>query len=220
MKTIVSKLLIGGAAALALLATPATSFAATPTPVVATRPSPEEIGEKTTLLALSKATADLTGIAPYTIAKELRDGKSLTEIAASKGKTADEVIAQARTTLSTWTTRAVARGAMTQQRADALLARFDKFAPAAMARTDVGTEARTTAARAALIQATAEVTGLTPRGVLGELRAGKSIAQIAEAAGKTTDDVLRKLAELQQDRNAAVNDAARQLVDQPGAGLP
>jgi hypothetical protein len=45
--------------------------------------------------------------------------------------------------------------------------------------------------KAALIRATASVAGLTADQVATELRAGKSLAQIAQAAGKTADDVIK-----------------------------
>lgn len=41
-----------------------------------------------------------------------------------------------------------------------------------------------------LVRATAEVTGLRPREVVAELRAGKSLEQVAVANGKTAQDVI------------------------------
>lgn len=53
----------------------------------------------------------------------------------------------------------------------------------------------------ALIKVTADVTGLQPKDVLTELRAGKSLAQIAQEKGKTADDII----------NAVVNKAKARL---------
>ncbi len=40
-------------------------------------------------------------------------------------------------------------------------------------------------------RATADVTGMKPKDVLAEVRAGKSLAQIAQEHGKTADDVIK-----------------------------
>ena len=63
------------------------------------------------------------------IGEQLRDGKSLEQIAQSKGKTAAEVIAAARTSVKAQLDKAVANGRLTQQPADQALAQFDAQAP-------------------------------------------------------------------------------------------
>lgn len=227
-KTLLTRIAASGALALALLGVSTPAHAATsPTtlPIAGVfaqqKPQlPAEIGDKLVLVALTRATADLTGQSVYAVTKLLRDGQSLTAIAAASGKTSAEVIATARATISTRLARAVTNGVITQQRADVGIAAFDQLAPAQVARTDVGTATRSAAARAALIQATAEVTGLSPKTIIAELKGGKTIAQIAQSQGKTAADVLAKLAELQQTRTTAVTDEARHLVEEPGAGRP
>jgi hypothetical protein len=76
------------------------------------------------------------------------------------------------------------------------------------------------AAAAALIKATADATGLTQREVLAELKAGKSLAQIAQEHGKTADDILAKARELLQNRQQELLDRLRDLINQPGLRAP
>jgi len=62
------------------------------------------------------------------------------------------------------------------------------------------------------------VTGLQPAEVRAELRAGKSLAQIAQEHGKSGDDVLAKLREQGQQRLDQALDRAKDLINQPGLG--
>lgn len=70
----------------------------------------------------------------------------------------------------------------------------------------------------ALIKASAEVTATQPKDVLAALRDGKSLAQYAQAHGKTADDILAKLRELGQQRLDKALDRAKDLIDKPGLG--
>jgi uncharacterized protein (DUF433 family) len=178
-------------------------------------------------LMLGRATADVTGLKPKDVLAELRAGKSLAQIAQAHGKTADDVIAAARTKLADRLSQAVANNRLTQARADAMLAGFDQNAPQVINDTTLGQKAtqrfKQRAARnhpvaAGLVKATAEVAGLQPKDVLAELRAGKSLAQIAQAHGKTADDILAKARELGEARLDKALDRAKELIDQPGLG--
>jgi hypothetical protein len=92
--------------------------------------------------ALARATADTTGLSPREIAQGLRGGKSLAQIAQSKGKSADAVVAAARAKLAGRLDKAVADKKITRERADAALAAFDRQAPALMNSTELGKPAR------------------------------------------------------------------------------
>ncbi len=172
---------------------------------------------------LIKATADVTGMQPSDVLAELRTGKSLAQIAQEKGKTAAEVTSAARTALQQRLDAAVKSGRLTQARADALLQRFDQDAPPVVADTTLGARLGGRAAgrarllgRAALVQATATVTGLTPEQVRQELRAGKSLAQIAQDKGKTADDIIAELRKQGEARLARWLERAREQLNRPG----
>jgi uncharacterized protein (DUF433 family) len=235
-----SKLVIGiagGALALALasgavLAGPATQEStmaqaqatATPAPKPSVaRPQARQALAKRLVLLLSRATADISGIKPREVLAGLRDGKSLAQIAQEHGKTDKDVIAAARAKLDQQLKQAVAKGRLTQERADTLLSQFDQAAPQVVSDQNLAQKARRAAAKkapiaAGLIKATAEVTGIQPKEVLAELRAGKSLAQVAQEHGKTGDDILAKLRELSQQQLDKGLDRAKELIDKPGLG--
>jgi len=174
-------------------------------------------------LMLGRATADVTGLAPKDVLAEVRSGKSLDQVAQAHGKTAADVIGAARAKLDSRLKQAVTNGRLTQARADAMLAQFDQSAPQVMSAQNLGQRIRQRAARqhpvaAGLVKATADVTGLTPKDVLAQLRAGKSLTQIAQTYGKTADDILAKARELGQQRLDKALDRAKDLVNQPDLG--
>jgi uncharacterized protein (DUF433 family) len=196
---------------------------ATPAPGAARPKARRPAIAKRLALLLGRATAEVSGIKPREVLAGLRDGKSLAQIAQAHGKTDKDIIAAARARLDEQLKQAVAKGRLTQQRADTLLAQFDQAAPQVVNDQSLGQQARRAIAKkapvaAGLIKATAEVTGMQPKDVLAELRAGKSLAQIAQAHGKTADDILAKLRELGQQRLDQTLDRAKALIDQPGLG--
>lgn len=75
------------------------------------------------------ATASVTGLTTDEVLAQLQSGQSLAQIAESNGKTAEDVIAAARTQLEDLLDQAVADGRLTQAQADAKLANFDAAAP-------------------------------------------------------------------------------------------
>ncbi|MFL5805404.1 MAG: hypothetical protein ACJ8CR_27150 [Roseiflexaceae bacterium] len=202
--------------------------AAQPTPAPTARPGaaknkPRQGNPQRLARLLGRVTADMSGIKPQDVLAGLRDGKSLAQIAQTHGKTADDVIKAARAKLEEQLKQAVAKNRLTQDRADAMLAQFDQAAPQVMNNQNLGAPLRRGnekrgPAAAGLVQATAEVTGMQPKDVLAELRAGKSLAQIAQAHGKTADDILAKLRELGQQRLSKALDKAKELIDKPGMG--
>jgi hypothetical protein len=171
---------------------------------------------------LIAATADVTGLQAKDVRQAL-SSKSLAQIAQEHGKTGDDIVKAARTKLQDRLKQAVANGRLTQDRADAALAQFDQSASKVVADTSLGQQIGRAIARrrpfgSALVQATAEVTGLKSQDVLQELRAGKSLAQIAQEHGKTGDDILAKLREQGNQRLQQMLDRAKNLIDQPGLG--
>jgi uncharacterized protein (DUF433 family) len=197
---------------------------ATPTPQTGAQQQARRPGKaKRLALLLGRATAEVSGIKPKEVLAGLRDGKSLAQIAQEHGKTDKEIIAAARARLDTQLKQAIAKGRLTQDRADAMLAQFDQAAPQVVSDSNLGQQIGHAAAKqapvaAGLIKATADVTGLQPKEVRAELRAGKSLAQIAQEHGKTADDILAKLRELGQQRLDTALDQAKELIEKPGLG--
>jgi flagellar hook-basal body complex protein FliE len=149
------------------------------------------------------ATASVTGLTTQEVLTQLQSGQSLAQIAESKGKTADEVIAAARAQLEETLKQAVTDGRITQAQADAKLAQFDQTASQIVNDTTLGQRfgnghhgfgpgGRGFGPHGgnSLIEATASATGLTVQEVLTQLQSGQSLAQIAESKGKTADEVI------------------------------
>ena len=172
-------------------------------------------------VSLMRATAKETGLSMQDLADQLKAGKSLAQIAQAKGKSADTIIATVRTELKNRLDKAVANKRTTQERANEALAAFDKNAPTVMNDTTLGQKIderqerrEKGAAMGLLIRATSEVTGLTPQQIKTELKAGKSLAQIAQSKGKTANDILAKAKELADEREQELLKNAADLVNQ------
>ena len=148
--------------------------------------------------ALVSAASSITGLTAQEVMTQLQAGQSLAQIATAKGKTAADIISAARTTLSTQLQQAVTAGTITQAQADAELANFDQNASQIVNDTTLGNEGPHgpgfgrggPGGAGVLISAAASVTGLTNQEVETQLQAGQSLAQIAQAKGKTADDVI------------------------------
>jgi len=172
---------------------------------------------------LIQVTADATGTQAKDVVAALKSGQSLSQYAHAHGKTDAEIIGAARTKLEDRLKQAVSGGKLTQERADALLRLFDAAAPKVMADQKLGdqlTNLRQNRRRfgAALIKATADVTGTTPADVTAALRGGQSLAQYAEAHGQSADNIIAKLREQGAARLADMLEKARALLDKPGLG--
>ena len=111
----------------------------------------------------------------------------------------------ARTTLSAALSAAVSAGTATQADMDAELAEFDAATTQSVYSTTFGVRGgggfgpgrhggpggRGGPDGEPLISAAASVTGLTAQEVITQLQAGQSLAQIAQANGKTADEVIQ-----------------------------
>lgn len=93
------------------------------------------------VLALVRQTADITGLKPQDVRQALRTDKSMAQIAQEHGKTGDDVVQAARAKLEERLKQAVSNGRITQVRADAALAAFDKAAPEIVQDTTLGKRA-------------------------------------------------------------------------------
>jgi hypothetical protein len=173
--------------------------------------------------ALIKASAEVTATQPKDVLAALRDGKTLSQYATDHGKSAADVIAAARKHVQDRLSKALGNGKLTQAQVDAQLKQFDDGAPKVMADANLGQQigravAKRHPAAARLIKATADVTATTPKDVLAALQQGQSLAQYAQAHGKTADDILAKLREQGQQRLNKGLDQAKELIETPGLG--
>jgi transposase-like protein len=170
---------------------------------------------------LISATAEATGLKAKDVAQALSSGQSLAQIAQAHGKTADDIVKAARAKMQDRLKQAVAKGRLTQASADAALAQFDQAAPKIMADASLRQQIRRANAKRRsvvnpLVKATADVTGLQPQEVQQALKSGQSLAQIAQAHGKTSDDILAKLREQGNQRLQQTLERAKTLIEQPG----
>jgi hypothetical protein len=173
--------------------------------------------------ALIKASAEVAGTRPREVLAALRDGQSLSQYAKGHGKSDAAVIQAARANVQDRLSKAQANGKLTQAQADALLKKFDDGAPALMADANLRQQLGRAVARrhplaAGLVKATADVTGTQPEDVRAAVQQGQSLADYAQAHGKTADDILARLRELGQQRLDQALERAKQLIEQPGLG--
>jgi uncharacterized ParB-like nuclease family protein len=173
--------------------------------------------------ALIKASAEVTATQPKDVLAALRDGKTLSQYAKDHGKSDADVIAAARKNVQDRLSQALGNGKLTQGQVNALLKQFDDSAPKVMADANLGQQiGRALSKRhpvaAELIKATADVTGAKPADVLAALKQGQSLAQYAQAHGKTEDDILAKLREQGQQQLDQGLDRAKELIEKPGLG--
>lgn len=84
--------------------------------------------ERGVLVVLGRATVDVTGLEPVVVLQRFRGGETLAEIAASEGKSSDEVLQAAEVIFTNRMNTAVANGRITQEEADVRLAEFTSMA--------------------------------------------------------------------------------------------
>ena len=164
---------------------------------------------------LLPAAAAYLGVTPVALRTELRSGKSLAQIATAKGKSVDGLETALVAAIKTKVAAAKAAGKLDAARADRLLQR----APQLVERlVNAKPRARATRAKAAarggLLKVAATYLGVTNAQLVTDLRAGKSLAQVATAKSKSVDGLEQALlAALKQKVDAAVAagrlDAAR-----------
>jgi uncharacterized ParB-like nuclease family protein len=206
-------------------ATPTAQPSGNPATAGAARNRRGRQGGKAALLtgALIKASANVTATQPKDVLAALRDGKTLTQYATDHSKTAADVIAAARKQVQDRLNRALGNGRLTQAQVDTLLKQFDDSAPKLMDDANLAGQigravAKRRPAAAALIKATADATSTKPADVLAALKQGQSLAQYAQAHGKTADDILAKLRVQGQQRLDKGLDKAKELIEKPGLG--
>lgn len=164
---------------------------------------------------LVEQTAQLTGLDRADVVQQLRDGATLTEIATANGSSEQAVIDAALAQLSTKLDEAVSNGRITEAQKTEMLDRATQEAPTLMNQTGLPDKGGDHGQRGRheLIKATAEVTGLTEQDVRDQVQAGKSLAQIAEANGKTADDIIANLRAKGETKLNDMLDRAREAIN-------
>jgi hypothetical protein len=162
-------------------------------------------------LPVAAAYLDLT---PVALRRELRSGKSLAQVATAKGKSVAGLESALVSALRSKVQAAKAAGNIDAARADRLLQRAPQLVKRLVNATPRARATRAKGARGGLLKAAATYLGVTNAQLVTELRAGKSLAQVATAKGKSVDGLKQALlAALKQKVDAAVAagelDAAR-----------
>ncbi len=163
---------------------------------------------------LLPAAAAYLGVTPVALRTELRSGKSLAQIATAKGKSVDGLETALVAAIKTKVDAAKAAGKLDAARADRLLQRAPQLVERLVNAKPRARATRAKGARGGLLKAAATYLGVTNAQLVTDLRAGKSLAQVATAKSKSVDGLEQALlAALKQKVDAAVAagrlDAAR-----------
>lgn len=145
---------------------------------------PGQVG--TIMFVLLSETSKATKLSTVDILAEMRTGKSLADIIKANGGDVAVVKAAAKTSITDQVKAAVTNKRLTQQQADAALANLDQALDRALdfkapTQADIGDRVQRVAGVAILMRETAKQSNITEREVLTELRAGKTLTQIATA---------------------------------------
>ena len=145
------------------------------------------------------------GLTPVALRSELRAGKSLAQVATAKGKSVSGLESALLSALRTRVEAAKAAGKLDAARADRLLQRAPQLVERIVNATPRARTARTKAARGGLLRTAATYLGMKNAQLVAELRAGKSLAQVAAGKNKSVDGLEQALlAALKQRVDAAV----------------
>jgi hypothetical protein len=129
---------------------------------------------------LLRAAAQYLGIDRSELAKDVRSGQTLAQIANAHGKSVSGLQAAMVAAVKMKLDAAVASGKLTSTREQQVLARVQKL----VGRLVNAKIAARPAAKARLLGVAASYIGIAPKALLAELK-GKSLAQVAAAHGKT-----------------------------------
>jgi hypothetical protein len=154
---------------------------------------------------LLPAAAAYLGVTPVALRAELRSGKSLAQVATAKGKSIDGLESALLSALRSKVQAAKAAGRLDAARADRLLQRAPQLVERLVNATPRARAPRAKIARGGLLKVAATYLGVTNAQLVTELRAGKSLAQVATAKSTSVDGLKQALlAALKQKVGAAV----------------
>jgi hypothetical protein len=137
-----------------------------------------------------QAAAAYLELTPQALAGQLRSGNSLAQVAEARGKSVqglvDAIVAAAKTRLDA----AVSAGKISSAKAAQMLASLKARVTAMVTRTAPtrpAGPAKGAPAGPGVFEAAAGYLDLAPRALFAQLRTGKSLAQVAQAQGKSVD---------------------------------
>jgi UDP-N-acetylmuramate-alanine ligase len=133
--------------------------------------------------ALLKAAAQYIGISRAELAKDAGAGRTLAQVATSHGKTVAGLKAAMLAAVKARLDAAVSAGKVTAAQEQARLARAEKLVDRIVNAKIGGPRQR--AGKSRLLNVSARYLGMRPKALVAELKAGKSLAQVATAHGKT-----------------------------------
>jgi hypothetical protein len=133
--------------------------------------------------SLLRAAAQYIGVSRAELVKDARAGQTLAQIATAHGKTAAGLKAAMLAAAKTRLDAAVSAGKLTAAQEQTKLARAEKLIDRIVNAKISG--ARQRAGKARVLNVSARYFGMTPKALAAELKAGKSLAQVATAHGKT-----------------------------------
>jgi UDP-N-acetylmuramate-alanine ligase len=133
--------------------------------------------------SLLKAAAQYIGVSRAELVKDARAGQTLAQMATSHGKTVAGLKAAMLSAVKARLDAAVTGGKVTSAQAQAKLARAGTLIDRLVNAKITGPKQR--AGKSRLLNVSARYLGLAPTALAAELKAGKSLAQVATAHGKT-----------------------------------
>jgi len=134
---------------------------------------------------LLKAAAQYIGVGKADVVKDARAGKTLAQIATAHGKTVDGLKAAMLAAVKAKLDTAVGAGKATSAQEQTKLDRASKLIDR-IVNAKIGKVTRR-AEKSRLLHAAARYIGVTPKALAADLKAGKSLAQVATTNGKTAD---------------------------------
>ena len=178
------------------------------------RPPQDRIAQH--LRGIIRQTVGLLGLEPEVIVAQLREGHTLAEIAEAQGVTLDELVNAITADAHEKLAEAVASGRLSQEEADERLERMrdqvtrvviNARGPALLGQLQPP-QNRIAQHLRGIIKQTVGLLGLEPEAIVAQLRAGHTLAEIAEAQGVTLDELV----------NAITADAHEKLAEAVASG--
>jgi hypothetical protein len=133
---------------------------------------------------LLKAAAQYIGVSRAEFVKEARSGQTLAQMATAHGKTVDGLEAAMLAAVKAKLDAAVAAGKLTAAQEQTKLARADQLIER-LVNVKLTPRAGRHHGKARLLKLAATYIGVTPKALAAELKAGKSLGEVATAHGKT-----------------------------------
>ena len=143
-----------------------------------------------------QAAADYLGVSVDTLVSDLRSGKTLAQEAQAKGKSVDGLVKALTDAATSKLDAAVKAGWLTQAQEDAITAKLKQVVTDLVNGTHPAmplTPQAPRLGRGGELEVAADYLGISVDTLLSDLRSGKTLAQEAQAKGKTAADLAKAL---------------------------